>query len=187
MMLECNFARGAVDIDAQETAFDPQKAMHVVVKLFTISAAMVIGARATGKFTGTRLRVDRGVLPVPVAADDIEVFLCCDELAKLVAFVGKAFVGVVVVLFQAVRAYYGSWREQYFESRIGCTDGIEKPLLLYCAPDALVRPVRHIVGTAVVTSFDQPDLQVLAPAEGAVGFFAHRYLFAERGEPLFPC
>jgi hypothetical protein len=58
MMLECNFARGAVDIDAKETAFDPQKAMHVVAKLFPVSAAMVIGARATGKFTGTRLRVD---------------------------------------------------------------------------------------------------------------------------------
>ena len=113
--------------------------------------------------------MDGVILPVPVPADDIGIFLRSQEAPEIVALVGEDFVGMIVVLSSVpIGADYGSRADENSESGIAFGEGLFEPGHLLFSPYRFVRSVGHRVGAAKITAFHHPDLQVLSPANGSV-------------------
>ena len=121
-----------------------------------------------------------------VAADDEHIGLRGDELANLIAFVGEAFVGMVIVLFTAIGADDRRRANEDTERGVRLFHGLEEPSFLFLSPNRFLWPVFHGVGGAEIASFDHPHLQVFAPADRAVGRLADGKLLFENAQSLFP-
>src|SRR5690606_5437912 len=93
---------GRFDLHPEETAGGPEKRLLRRAHAFAPASGMRIGSRPAAVFTDARLAGDGGVLPVAIARDHERVLLRREEGADLVALVGEARVGVIVVLPRTV-------------------------------------------------------------------------------------
>ena len=92
----------------------------------------------------------------------------------------EGVVGVIVGFVLAVWTDEGCGADEDFPGGVAFEDRSLEPLFLFGAPDGFLGAVWHVVGGAVVAAFAEPDLEVFAPTEGAVGgAFAHGGLFEE--------
>ncbi len=118
-----------------------------------------------------------------VAVDDEEAAVG-EEVTQPVALGGKGGVGVVVGFFHAVGADDGGGADEHLEGGRGGVDRHLKPIFLLFSPDGLGRAVGLGIGDPEIAALDQPDLQILPPAEGAVGTFAHRRLLVPNAQTI---
>ena len=148
---------------------------------------MHIGGGATAELTGAADRIDRGILPVPVACDDNHPGLGSDEASELIPFGAKGLVREVVFLCTPIGSDDRRRSEHHLERGIRGFHRFPKPRLLRGAPDRLVGAVRIGVGTACHSPLHQPDLQISAVPEGAVGRLTGGCLLVKDPDPLVEC
>ena len=142
------------------------------------AARVRVARRACRVFAQARFGVLDDILVVPIATDHDHIVLRGEERANLLTLVVEAFeVRMVVDLARIVGPQHRRRANQDLEGRIRCGHRLEKPCLLFSAPDRFLGAVRVGVGAAKVAIFHHPDLQVLAPAIGSISRVAHRYLF----------
>ena len=132
--------------------------------------------------------VDGVVLPMAIAAHDEEIVrdVGLHPTAKLVAFVGEVFVGMVVALIGAIGANHGGGRNQHFPGGGTLFYSAFEPGFLFRTPDTLIRRILQFILRTVIPTVGEPDLKVTAPADGSEtrSIGCHRGLLAEELLPL---
>ena len=81
VMPERDLTELAIDINTQKPALNAQVAVHVVAAFFTEAISMFVRRGTAGEFPHSGFRVDGGVLPMAITANDNHVSLVGDEFA----------------------------------------------------------------------------------------------------------
>src|SRR5262245_43163075 len=126
---------------------------------------MLVAGRADAEFADAGGRMDRVVLPMPVATDHKEVVgdIGSQPGPQLVTFVRESAIGVIVVLVGPVGSDKRSGADEHFPGRAAGQHRFLEPLFLLRPPDRFFRSIRRVVWRAMIPSVSEPDLQVAAP------------------------
>ena len=84
---------------------------------------------------------------------------------------------MVVFFANSIRTYDWCRAENQLELCIGFAQRIRQPTFLFRSQNRFFGTIRHVVRTAEVSTFQQPDLQILAPANGFISRTCGRKLF----------
>ncbi len=66
------------------------------------ATGVFVACRSAGILSDAGFIIPGNILPVPVATNDIHVFLSGDKLSYLISFMRKVFVGIIIMLAQPV-------------------------------------------------------------------------------------
>ena len=89
----------------------------------------------------------------------------------------KDVVGMIVFFVCSIRT--DDWRRatDQFKGGLGFLEGSEKPCFLLGTQDGFLWTVRDVIGTAIVATFENPQLQIFSPKDRLITLRLARKLF----------